>query len=116
MSKFNVALYDFNHYFNLATEIECPSLDTPLHDCDFGHGRLVRFSDVKGNRTLALTIKGKSIAIVADAELFQLFLHRPTQPNSSFRLFSGKGDSFYHGAMLKDNDVTNIMKQITNYI
>lgn len=116
MTTFNAALGEFRHYFNLATEVDRPETDSPLCDCDFGHGRLVRFSDDKGNRTFALTVKGKSIAVVADAELFQLILHRPTQPNSSFRLFDGTGDSFYHGATLCDGDITAIMKQITAYI
>lgn len=116
MSNINVTLNDFNHYYNLANEIPCPTMDTPIYDHDFGHGRFVRFTDNKGNRTFALTVKGKSIAITADVEFFQFILYRPSQKESSFRLFGQDGDSFYNGATLIENDVTSIMTQLTRYI
>lgn len=106
--------YDFQHYYFLAVETDCPHMDD-LANHDFGHGKLVRFEHALG-RAIALSIQGKSVVILENNEDYTYRLVRPSARGSSFRIFNSTGDSFYDGDVIENHDVSNIMKQICYYI
>lgn len=107
----------FYHYYLLANEVPCPDMDN-LTEHDFGHGKFVRFSDGSENYFIGVTIRGRTVVIQFTDSNGQLKILRPTQPNSTFRLFNLRkgGDSFYNGDYLSSRDVTSVMEQIAMYI
>ena len=107
----------FYHYYLLANEVPCPDMDN-LTEHDFGHGKFVRFSDGSENYFIGVTIRGRTVVIQFTDSNGQLKILRPTQPNSTFRLFNLRegGDSFYNGDYLSSHDVTSVMEQIAMYI
>lgn len=107
----------FYHYYQLANEVAFPITDN-LVEHDFGHGKLVRFTDSVGNVHIAMTIRERSMIIRYLPQTHVLQLLRPTQPNSTFRLFNYNedGDSYYNGTLLTGEDVACLMEQIVRYI
>lgn len=107
----------FYHYYLLANEVPCPDMDN-LTEHDFGHGKFVRFSDGSENYFIGVTIRGRTVVIQFTDSNGQLKILRPTQSNSTFRLFNLRegGDSFYNGDYLSSQDVTSVMEQIAMYI
>lgn len=106
----------FYHYYFLATEVPCPDMGN-LTEHDFGHGKFVRFSDDSENYFIGVTIRGRTVLIRYSDACSQLHVLRPTQPNSTFRLFNLRsgGDSFYNGDCLNSGDVVSIMEQLVDY-
>lgn len=121
VDTFSVITTDFDRYFSIATPVAFNPewkngtgyLDYACLE-DFGHGRLVSFTDDNNRRGIAITVKGKSVVIFERHTngVGGVFVYNaPGRRCSEFQL-----EGYCSSGRLEGSALDNLVKQLIKFI